>query len=95
MEDVIGSHVGGLKSKECVSMEKDIEYYMSLPYTVDYRHVTDDPNYPEGYYYGGIVELEGCKIDGETVGEFLAELEIVKRDYLEIKLEFGDPIPEP
>ncbi|MDQ8737128.1 hypothetical protein [Paenibacillus sp. LHD-38] len=76
-------------------MTKDIDYYMALPYTVEYRHVTDDQKYPEGYYYGGIVELDGCKTDGETVEEFLAELELLKRDYIEFKLEFGDPIPEP
>lgn len=76
-------------------MEKDIKYYMSLNYTYRFRFVNDDPNRPEGYFFGGFEELDGCHTDAKTVVELLAELEEVKRDWLEIKLEFGDLIPEP
>lgn len=76
-------------------MTKNIEYYMHLPYTLKFRHVTDDPNYPEGYYFGGFEELDGCHTDAQTVEELLAELEDVKREWIETKLELGFPIPEP
>ncbi|MFC4812147.1 toxin-antitoxin system HicB family antitoxin [Paenibacillus sp. GCM10023250] len=76
-------------------MVKDLAYYMGLPYTVKFRPIKDDPNYPNGYYYGGFEELEGCNTDAPTVVELIEELEEVKRVYLETKLQFGDPIPEP
>ena len=74
---------------------KDIEYYMSLNYTYRFRHVEDDPNHPEGYYFGGFEELDGCHTDAPTVQELLAELEEVKRAWIETKLEGSFPIPEP
>ncbi|MZQ87409.1 type II toxin-antitoxin system HicB family antitoxin [Paenibacillus sp. 5J-6] len=74
---------------------KDIEYYMKLNYTYKFRFIANDPSYPEGYYYGGFEELQGCKTDGKTVEEFLTDLEVVKRMWIEVKLEYGEPIPEP
>lgn len=47
------------------------------------------------YYFGKIAELEGCHTDAETVEELMEELEEVKEEYLKIKLEHGDLIPEP
>lgn len=67
---------------------------MGLNYTYKFRFVDNDPGYPNGYYYGGFEELQGCKTDGETVEEFLADLEVVKRLWLETMLEHGHPIPE-
>jgi len=55
----------------------------------------NDPNYPKGYYYGDFEELQGCITDGDTIEEFMAELEVVKHMWLEIKLDRGDEIPEP
>ncbi|RED51139.1 hypothetical protein [Cohnella lupini] len=60
-------------------MLTDIEYYRGLSYTVEYLFVSDDPGYPDGYFYGGIVELDACKTDGATLEEFLSDLEVVKR----------------
>ncbi|WP_141503827.1 type II toxin-antitoxin system HicB family antitoxin [Paenibacillus luteus] len=74
---------------------KNIEYYMNLSYTFKFQHVKNDPGYPDGYYYGGFVELDGCKASGKTVEELLKELEQVKRAWIEIKLESNEPIPEP
>lgn len=74
---------------------KDIEYYMSLNYTYRFRLVTDDPNYSEGYYFGGFEELDGCHADGKTIEEFLATLEDVKRAWMETLLELEIPVPEP
>lgn len=72
---------------------KDIHYYMSLNYTIAINKVNDEEN--GTYYFGKIIELDGCHTDAETVEELLEELEEVKRNYLEIKLEHGDNIPEP
>lgn len=71
---------------------KDINYYMSLDYTVVINKVKDED---KPYYYGKIAELDGCHTTADTAEELLKELEEVKKDYIEIKLEYGDPIPEP
>ncbi|AST93692.1 pilus assembly protein HicB [Sutcliffiella cohnii] len=71
---------------------KNIDYYMSLDYTVVINKVHEESL---SYYYGKIAELDGCHTTADSVEELIKDLEEVKRDYIEIKLEFGDPIPEP
>jgi predicted RNase H-like HicB family nuclease len=71
---------------------KDINYYMSLPYTTEVKRVPD----PNGdYYFARIEELPGCHTDGTTAAEAVAGLEEVMRDFIEVKLEIGGEIPEP
>lgn len=65
---------------------------MSLDYTVVINKVKDGA---KPYFHGKIAELDGCQTTADTVDDLLKELEEVKRDYIEIKLEYGDPIPEP
>ena len=71
---------------------KNFEYYMGLEYTMVIRHVSDASG---DYYHGKYVELDGCQSTAETIEELIKDLEAVKKDHIEIKLEFGDPIPEP
>ncbi|PDO09409.1 MAG: pilus assembly protein HicB [Candidatus Reconcilbacillus cellulovorans] len=71
---------------------KDLNYYMSLPYTLVIREMNDESG---RYYYGTYLELDGCQSDGQTIEELLKNLEEAKRGWLEVKLEHGDPIPEP
>lgn len=73
-------------------MKKDINYYLSLNYTIVVIKVTDDG---KPYYYGKIAELDGCHTTADTEEQLLKELEEVKRDHIKIKLEFNDTIPEP
>lgn len=75
-----------------VMESKDLEYYLGLKYTMVIRHVSDDSG---NYYHGKYVELDGCQSTADTVEELIKNLEAVKKDHIEIKLEFGDPIPEP
>lgn len=71
---------------------KDIDYYMELDYSIVINKVkeADKP-----YYYGKIAELDGCHTTADSVEELIKELDEVKKDYIEVKLEYGDPIPEP
>lgn len=73
-------------------MEKDIDYYMSLPYTQRVNRVEDEDG---AYFFAKIEELPGCHTDGTTAEEAITELQQVMRDYLEVKLEMGASIPEP
>lgn len=73
-------------------IKKDINYYMSLPYQFVVQHIKDESG---NYYFGKVLELDGCQSDGETVEELYDNLKEVMEGWLEVKLEYGDPIPEP
>ncbi|HBI04987.1 MAG TPA: toxin-antitoxin system HicB family antitoxin [Paenibacillaceae bacterium] len=65
---------------------------MSLDYTMVINKINEEG---KTYYYGKIAELDGCHTTSDTIDELIKELEEVKKDYIEIKLKFGDTIPEP
>jgi len=70
--------------------EKDIEYYMNLPYRVEIY-----PE-PDGNGYTALVpELPGCMTCADTLEELWGMIEEAKRGWLEVSLEDGDYIPEP
>ncbi|KKM12225.1 hypothetical protein SY88_04640 [Clostridiales bacterium PH28_bin88] len=69
--------------------EKDLDYYMSLPYTFAIKR------YPDGNYFAEVVELPGCMTEADTRGEALGMLEDAMRGWIELALQDGDPIPEP
>lgn len=72
--------------------KKNIDYYMSLPYNHLIQPVTDESGI---YYYGRVLELDGCQSTGETFEETYASLREAMRSWLEVKIEYGDPIPDP
>jgi antitoxin HicB len=70
-------------------MDKTVEYYLSLPYTIELI-----PE-PEGGWYVGVKELPGCMSEGDTPEEAIEMIRDAMRGWIEIALEDGDPIPEP
>lgn len=72
--------------------QKDINYYLELPYTFQVKRVEDDG---QVYFWASVKELDGCHTSGVTWEEAYTDLLEVFRTHLEIKLEHGDPIPEP
>ena len=73
-------------------MEKNLDYYRGLPYTrrAEKRLDEDTP-----YWIAWIEELPGCKTDGSTCVEAMANLDVAFDDYIEAKLEFRSGIPMP
>ena len=71
---------------------QDLEYYMSLPYTHIVNPVHDESG---DYYVGRILEFDGCMTTGNTPDETYASLTEAMEGWLEVKLEHGDPVPEP
>lgn len=69
--------------------QKGIEYYLSMPYTIEIQ-----PS-PEGGYGARVVELPGCISQGMTLLEAVEMIEDAKRAWLESALEEGISIPEP
>ncbi len=72
-------------------MEKSVDYYMSLPYTVELK--------PDGKgYRASVKELPGCKATAkasEGVEKLWGRLKEDQRRRIEELLEFGDEVPEP
>jgi antitoxin HicB len=70
-------------------MTKNLDYYLSLPYTIE---LTPDE---DGYWFAEISLLEGCITNGESREDALTMIDDAKRAWLETALDLGLPIPEP
>ncbi len=71
---------------------KDLGYYLSLPYTVTIKRGTGDG---AEYWIARVLELPHCMTHGATPEEALRDIEDAKREWLKSNLEAGLPIPEP
>ena len=71
-------------------MDKDLEYYMNLPYRVE---VVEDKE--EGGYALRCSELNGCVTAAPTIETGFQLLEDAKREWFSACLEDGIAIPEP
>ena len=69
-----------------------LEEYMKLPYNKIIQEVNDESGH---YFYGRILELDGCQSTGDTLEELLESLTEAMEGYIEVKLEKGLPIPIP
>lgn len=70
--------------------EKDLNYYMNLPYKVEITPEEDGTG-----YNAAIPDLKGCMAFGETIEEAYEMITEVKRAWFEIALARGWRIPEP
>lgn len=69
-----------------------LENYLKLPYTRIIREINDESG---NYWYGKILELNGCQSDGKTPEEVLKNLDEALIGHLKVMLEDGDTIPVP
>ena len=70
----------------------EVKDYLKLPYT---RVVTEMNDESGHYFYGRILELDGCQSTGDTVEELYENLNEAMEGYIEVKLENNIPIPLP
>jgi predicted RNase H-like HicB family nuclease len=49
----------------------------------------------DGSYFGRVIELPGCMTEGATMTEAIENLDEAMGLWIEVRLEDGDPIPEP
>jgi antitoxin HicB len=70
-------------------MNKTLEYYLSLPYSIEL--IPDE----DGYWFARIPLLSGCMTQGATRNEALEMLDEAKTLWLETALSEGIEIPEP
>jgi len=81
-----------VKEKAKGDMEKKLEYYAKLPYTVILEQ-WDDGKGP--YWVARIAELPHCLIHADTPEQAAKEILEVKMEWIKSNLERGLPIPEP
>ena len=69
--------------------QKDINYYLSLPYTI--KVVREDEN----TWFARVEELPGCITEADSAEEATEMILDAMAAWIEIALEDGYPIPEP
>ena len=69
-----------------------VKDYMKLPYTRLVQEINDESGQ---YFYGRVLELDGCQTTAETLNELYVSLNEIMESYLEIKIENSLPIPIP
>lgn len=70
----------------------EVKDYIKLPYTRLIQEINDESGH---YFYGRILELDGCQSTGDTLKELYSDLDEVMESYLKVKLENNLPIPLP
>lgn len=70
----------------------EVKDYMKLPYTRLVQEINDESGH---YFYGRVLELDGCQTTADTLDELYADLNEIMESYLEIKIENNLPIPVP
>lgn len=70
----------------------EVKDYMALPYTRLVQELNDESGH---YFYGRVLELDGCQSTGSTLEELYEDLSEAMEGYIEVKLENNLPIPIP
>jgi antitoxin HicB len=74
-------------------MEKNVAYYMNLPYNIIVKK--DRDNEGKVCYIARVLEIPHCLGDGKTAPEALETLNVHMRMAIEAYLKDGLPVPEP
>lgn len=73
--------------------EKPIEYYLDLPYTIEFVHDTSDSDNP--VWYASVRELKGCMTEADEFDEAARQIRDAMHVWILDAIESGDLIPEP
>lgn len=71
----------------------EVKDYMKMPYTRLVQEMNDESGH---YFYGRILELDGCQSTSDTLDGLYQSLNEAMEGYIEVKLEnnLSVPIPE-
>lgn len=72
---------------------RTLEDYKRLPYTIYSQPVRDSDG--SQYWLAEYIELPGCKTEGETEGDSIANLQELFDEYISARIESSFDIPEP
>lgn len=68
---------------------KDVNYYLSLPYTIEIIRTN------ESTWFARVVELPGCITEGDSPEDAAAMIRDAMAAWIEVALEDGQIVPEP
>lgn len=69
-----------------------VKDYMKLPYTRLVQEMNDESGH---YFYGRILEFDGCQSTSDTLNGLYESLNEAMEGYIETKLENNLPVPAP
>ncbi len=69
-----------------------IEDYLKLPYNIITSYMEDETG---NYYYGRVLELDGCQSTADTIDELYENLKEAMSGWIETKIENGFEVPLP
>ncbi|UOB21361.1 type II toxin-antitoxin system HicB family antitoxin [Macrococcus armenti] len=72
---------------------KNLDYYMSLDYTMNIRTETDFDQ--SKYYIATFVELEGLEGSGDSIEAAINDLNAAKENWFKVNINLNRNIPEP
>lgn len=70
----------------------NVNDYMKLPYTRLIQEMNDESGH---YFYGRILELDGCQSTSDTLDGLYENLNGAMKGYIEVKIENNLSIPIP
>lgn len=73
-------------------LQNRVEYYANLSYSITVVKRDDGHGM---YYLAWVIELPGLMMTGDTPAEAIANLESVKREWMETYLKLGNKMSEP
>lgn len=73
--------------------DRHIEYYLNLPYTIEFVHDTSDAEHP--VWFAAVRELRGCMTEADDFDEAARQIRDAMRVWIEDALEAGDVVPQP
>lgn len=73
--------------------ERPVEYYLDLPYTIEFVHDTSDPQQP--VWFARVRELPGCMTEADEFDEAAQLIRDAMAVWITDALESGDTVPEP
>ncbi|MFW6097568.1 MAG: toxin-antitoxin system HicB family antitoxin [Chloroflexota bacterium] len=74
--------------------KRDLNYYLSLPYTIEVLREEDDEDGDETWF-ASVRELPGCMTEADSFAELGEMIRDAMAVWIEDALEDGDPVPEP
>jgi antitoxin HicB len=72
---------------------KSLDYYMNLPYTIEFTPELSDPEEP--VWFAAVKELRGCMTEADTFEEAAEMIKDAMGVWIQGSLDVGLPIPEP
>jgi antitoxin HicB len=72
---------------------QNLDYYMSLPYTIEIIRDDSDPEHP--VWFAQVKELPGCMTEADTWEQVQEMIRDAQAGWIDVRLPKGLPIPEP